>query len=330
MKRRELLKLFAAGAGAAGLGTSTCAWSQSSYPDRPIRLVIPFAPGGQTDILGRRFAQQLDLTFKQPVVVENKGGAGGTIGSLDVARAKPDGYTLLLGTSSTHSISPVAMATPPYDPVKDFTPISVLGIIPMVIAVHPAVPAKNLKELIALIRANPGKYSFGSAGMGSINHLTGELFKSLSGGLDLTHVPYKGSGQSVQDLLGGQIPVLMATFSSVIGYHRSGRLRILAITTEERSPVASDIPTAIESGIPGFVSYTYNLLFGPPNLPKDVLSKLSSATHKIMNDPAFGKQLQEIMIEPVKDSTPDQALAFVRAELSRFAPIIKATGTVVQ
>ncbi|GAA4322594.1 tripartite tricarboxylate transporter substrate binding protein [Pigmentiphaga soli] len=325
MNRRDVLG--AAAAGAAGLaGWPLAAAAQSRYPDHPIRLVIPFAPGGQTDILGRRFAQKLEAELGQPVVPDNKSGAGGTIGSSDVARSRPDGYTLLVGTSSTHSISPLAMDKQPYDPVKDFTAVAVLGVIPMCIVVNPNVPAKNLKELIDLIRKNPGKYSFGSAGMGSINHLTGELFKMRAGGLDYVHIPYKGSGQSVQDLLGGQVPTLMATLSSVQNYHRSGRVRILAVTTEQRVSAAPDIPTAIEAGLPGMVSYTYNMVFGPAGLPQPVLDTLATAYRKIMGDKAFQKELQDIGIEPVADSSGDKATAFLREESTRFEPVIKATG----
>lgn len=318
-------RVFLATAGVAVVAPRL-AWAQGAYPHRPVRLIIPFAPGGQTDILGRRFAQRLESAIGQSVVPENKGGAGGTIGSLEVVRAAPDGYTLEIGTSSTHAISPFIMAKQPYDPVKDFTSIALLGIIPMVIAVHPSVPAKTLKELIALIKANPNKYAYGSAGVGSINHLTGEMFKTQAGGLDLPHVPYKGSGASVQDLIGGQIPVLMATFSSLEAAHRSGRVRILAITTEKRSPIAPDVPTAIESGMPHMLSYTFNALFGPSAMPADVVSYLGDQSHKVMSDAAFQKDLQGLAIDPVADSTPESTTRFVRDQVARFAPIIKASG----
>lgn len=327
MNRRDVLG--AATALTAG-AWPTWGMAQAKYPERAVRLVIPFAPGGQTDILGRRVAQRLEGLLGQTFVPDNRGGAGGTIGSGEVARAKPDGYSLLIGTSSTHSISPVAMDKAPYDPIKDFTPIALLGLIPMVIVVHPSVPAQNLKELVALIKSHPGKYAYGSAGMGSINHLTGEMFKARAGGLQLEHVPYKGSGASVQDLLGNQVPMVTATLSSVQAYARSGRVRILAVTSEARNKSDPEVPTAIEAGIPGMVSYTYNVLFGPAGLPKNVVTTLANNCRTMMLDGAFLKELEGLGIDPVTDSTPEKTNQFVKAELGRFLPIIKATGTKVQ
>lgn len=196
MIRRDVLGFALAITATLALGLpSLPAQAQGKYPERPIRLVIPFAPGGNTDIVGRLFATKITPLLGQSVVIDNKSGAGGTIGSTDVARARPDGYTLLLGTSSTHAINPTAMDNPPYDPVKDFAPIAVIGIVPMSIAVHPSV-AGSLQELIKRVRANPGKYSYGSTGVGGINHLGGELFKKQAGGLDIVHVPYRSSGEN--------------------------------------------------------------------------------------------------------------------------------------
>ncbi len=306
------------------------AQAQGKYPERPIRLVIPFAPGGQTDIMGRRFAAKITPLLGQNVIIDNRGGAGGTIGTAEVARAKPDGYTLLVGTSSTHAINPSAMENVSYDPVKDFAPIAVLGIIPMVIAVHPSVPANTLRELVARVKTSPGKYSYGSAGMGSINHLAGELFKKQAGGLDIVHVPYKGSGQSVLDLIAGQIPIVSATFSSMVSYHRSGKVRILAVLSEKRSNAAPDVPTAIELGVPGMLAYTFNVLLAPAGTPKAVIDLLHQATMKVMGDEAFQKDLESLTIEPVTDSNPEKATQFIKDELAKWAPIIKATGTKAQ
>jgi tripartite-type tricarboxylate transporter receptor subunit TctC len=202
--------------------------AQSKYPERPIRLIIPYAPGGATDIMGRKFAAHVGPLLGQNLIVNNKAGANGVIGTTEAARAKPDGYTLLVGTSSTHALNPTAMENPPYDPVKDFAPVAVLGIVPIVIAVHPSVPAKTLQELIAVVRKNPRKYSYGSSGFGSINHLAGELLQKQVPGFVIQHVPYKGSGPSAIDLIAGQIPLLISTFSSVSAYYKAGRLRILA------------------------------------------------------------------------------------------------------
>lgn len=304
--------------------------AQGKYPERPIRLVIPFAPGGGTDIMGRRFGAKITPLLGQQVVVDNKSGAGGTIGTAEVARARPDGYTLLVGTSSTHAINPSAMDKPPYDPVKDFAPVAVLGIIPMVIAVHPSVPAKTLRELVARVKASPGEYSYGSAGMGSINHLTGELFKKQAGGLDIVHVPYKGAGAALLDLVAGQIPIAMVTVSSATAHHRSGKARVLATFGEKRSNAAPDIPTAVELGVPGMLAYTFNVLLAPAGTPKPVIDQLHQATTKVMSDAAFQKDLEGLSIEPVTDSNPGKAAQFIKDELAKWAPIIKATGTKTQ
>jgi len=303
--------------------------AQGKYPERPIRLVVPFAAGGGTDILGRRFANKVTPLLGQNVFVENRGGAGGTIGTAEVARARPDGYTLLVGTSSTHAINPSAMDNLPYDPVKDFAPVAVIGIIPMVIAVHPIV-AGSLQELIKRVKVNPGKYSYGSAGMGSINHLAGELFNKQAGGLDIVHVPYKGAGSALLDLVAGQIPIGMVTVSSATGHHRSGKVRILATFGEKRSNAAPDIPTAIELGVPGMVAYTFNVLLAPASTPKPVIEQLHKATMKVMSDEAFQKDLEGLSIDPVTDSNPEKATQFIKDELAKWAPIIKATGTKAQ
>lgn len=325
MKRREFIRFTAASSIAVNSFPSILR-AQAEYPNRPIRLIIPFAPGGQTDILGRRFAQRFESQLGQAVVVDNKMGAGGVVGSSELVRANPDGYTLSIATSSTHSISPFLMPKLPYDPLKDFTPIALLAIIPMVIVVHPSVPAKNLKELIDEIKSQPKKYSYGTAGVGSINHLTGEMFKAQAGGLDLVHVPYKGSGQSVQDLIGGQIPILMATYSSVEQYHRSGQARIIVITSESRSSIAPDIPTAVESGLPKMISLTFNMLLGPPKLSLSTVNFLANKANFVMNDISFRKSLESIAMDPVLDSTPEKSLNFLKDQVSIYGSIIKSSG----
>ena len=305
------------------------AQAQGKYPERPIRLVIPFAPGGNTDIVGRQLGNKITPLLGQSVVIDNKSGAGGTIGSADVARARPDGYTLLLGTSSSHAINPTAMENVPYDPVKDFAPIDVIGITSMAIAVHPTV-AKSLQELIKRVRANPGKFSYGSCGTGSICHVTGELFKKEAGGLDVVHVAYRSSGQSVMDLVAGQIPIVAGTFSSLVTYHRSKHVRVLAVFSEKRSNAEPDIPTAIELGMPGMVAATFNVLLAPAGTPNAVIEHLHQATMKVMSDAAFQKDLDRLTVEPVTDSSPEKAARFIKSELVKWAPIIKASGIKVQ
>ena len=325
MKRNQVtalagLAVLLTGMAVAPLG----AHAQTRYPDRPIRLVIPFAPGGNADILSRRLADRMGPLMKQSIVLDNKGGAGGVIGSAEAARAKPDGYTLLMATSSSHAISPL-LDNVPYDPVRDFTPIAVIGITTMTIAVHPSI-ARSLPELVKRVKANPKKFSYGSCGMGSICHLTGELFRTQAGALDIAHVPYKSSGQSIQELMGGQIPIVAGTFSSMLAQHRSGRIRILAVFSEKRSSDEPTVPTAVELGMPDMIASTFNALVAPAGIPKPVLDQLHQVTAKIMTDPAFQEDLVRILIEPVTDSNPEKAARFMKGELAKWAPVVKASG----
>ena len=299
--------------------------AQSKYPDHAIRLIIPYAPGGATDIMGRKYAARVSPLLGQNLVVDNKAGANGVIGTTEAARAKPDGYTLLVGTSSTHALNPTAMENPPYDPVKDFMPITVLGIVPIVIAVHPSVPAKTLQELIAVVKKNPKKYSYGSSGFGSINHLAGELLQKQVPGFVMQHVPYKGSGPSAIDLIAGQIPLLVSTFSSVSTHYKTGKLRILAVFSETRMAANPEIPTALESGVAGMLAYTYSIICAPAGTPQPVIDTLSRATAQVILDKSFQNESRDLGFESV-DSNPEKASRFIREELARWAPIIKATG----
>ena len=322
MNRRDLLR-FAT----AALGMPLAARAQETYPDRPIRLVVPFAPGGETDIIGRLWAQKVAPQLGGGFVVENKPGAGGAVATAEVARAKADGYTLLSGTTTTHVINPAAMANPPYDPVRDFVPIGIVSTTPTSILVHPAVPAGNVQELVALVRAHPGKYSYGSAGAGTITNMTGELFKLAAGGLDLTHVPYKGGGPAVQDLIAGHIPVATLILSSaVLAHHRAGRIRILAVNGETRLKAAVEVPTAIESGMPALRVVVFNAIFAPAGTPLPVVDALHQATAKAKREPSFSQDLERAGAEMAADSSPDQAARFIRDEIARWTPIVKASG----
>jgi len=302
---------------------SSQTYAQSRYPDRPIRIVIPFSPGGGTDIMGRKLGAAYTAVFGQSAIVDNKAGAGGTIGTAEVARAKPDGYTLLIGTSSTHTMAPLTMDNLTYDPVKSFTNIAVLGFGPYLIAVHPTV-AQNLPELIKRVKARPGKYSFGSTGIGGMVHFSGELFKKQAGDLDIVHVPYKGTGQSVQDLIAGHIPIVITAVSSAMPHHRSGRLRILAVFNERRSKAAPDIPTAVELGLKGMLAYTINVLCAPADTPRSVVDQLFRTTVQVMDD-AFQKDLVNLGIEPAPDTSPDKATQLIKDEIEKWAPIVRAT-----
>jgi tripartite-type tricarboxylate transporter receptor subunit TctC len=317
------LSLIVACAALAGPGA---AHAQNSYPDRPIRLIVPFPPGGQTDNVSRRLDAALTPILGQQLVIDNRGGASGTIGSAEAARAKPDGYTLLMSTASTHAIMPTMMAKIPYDAVKDFVPIIVISTGPMTISVHPSVPVRNLKQLVADVKAHPGKYSYGTAGVGSVNHLGGELFKSRAGALKILHVPYKGAGPVIQELMGGQIPMACTSLSSVLPHHRSGRIRTLAVMKEERSIGAPEIPTTAEGGIRGAVAYTYNIVLAPAGTPRSVIDHLSDALRRVMTDRSTVDSLIKLGVDPVKDSNPDKAAAMLKAELERWRPIIASLG----
>jgi tripartite-type tricarboxylate transporter receptor subunit TctC len=315
-----LIVAFAAAPGAKP------AQAQGTYPDRPIRLIVPFSPGGQTDNVSRRIGDALTKALRQQVVIDNRTGASGTIGSTEAARANPDGYTLLMGTASTHAINPTVMTKIKYDAVKDFDPIIVLGTGPMTINVHPSVPARTLKQLIATIKAHPGEFSYGSAGVGSVNHLGGELFKASAGGLKILHVPYRGAGPAVADMIGGQIPMTCTSLSSVLPHHRSGRVRTLAVMSEKRSVSAPKIPTAVEGGIPGAVAYTFNVVLTPAGTPRAVIDRLSGTLRNIMSDRAFVKSLVRLGVDPITDSNPQMAAAMIKTEIAKWRPLIDSLG----
>jgi tripartite-type tricarboxylate transporter receptor subunit TctC len=307
------------------LAAAPAAWSQGRYPERPIRLVVPFAPGGETDLIGRLWAQRVAPLLGASIVVDNRAGAGGALGSSEVARAKPDGYTLLSGQTTTHVINPIAMDKPPYDPLKDFVPIGILGTTPTVILVHPSVSARSLQELVALAKATPGKLSYGSAGAGTITNLTGELFKLKGGGLDIQHIPYKGAGPGLQDLIAGHLPMFTPILSSsVLAFHRSGKLRILAINSDSRNKAAADIPTAIESGLADMRVQVFNGIFAPAGTPRAIVDALHQATVKAKAE-TLRADLEKAGADMV-DSDPEKAAAFIRDEIARWTPVVKASG----
>ncbi|MGH6693636.1 MAG: Bug family tripartite tricarboxylate transporter substrate binding protein, partial [Gammaproteobacteria bacterium] len=237
-----------------------------------------------------------------------------------------DGYTILMGTTSTHAINPTMMSRIKYDAVNDFTPINVIATGPMTINVHPSVPARTLMQLVADVKSHPGEYSYGTAGVGTVNHLAGELFKAKAGILEMLHVPYKGAGPAVADLVGGQIPVTSTSLSSVLPHHRSGRVRTLAVMKEGRSVSASDIPTAEESGVPGAIAYTFNIIFAPAGTPRVAVDALKNALQKVMADQAFVDSLVRLGVDPVTDSSPDKAAAMLRAEIAKWRPFIVSLG----
>ena len=324
MKRRHLL--------AAGLGTlaaPTLARADAKYPERTIRLVIPFAPAGPTDIIGRMAAEKLTPLLGQTMIVDNKAGAAGSIGAMEVVHAKPDGYTLLFATSSTHAINPTAFAKPPYDPIKDFTPISSICVNPLVLVVHPSMP-NSVSGLVELMKKNPGKYSYASSGIGSILHLASEYFKREVGGMDVLHVPYKGSAPAIQDLLAGNVAWMFETFSTTLQQHRSGKLRILAFAHSKRATIAPEIPTMTEAGVKGYEAYTFNLILGPAGTPKNVVDAVDQASRKLIKDPAAIKFLEDIAAVPASDTSPERTAKFIKDELAKWAPVIHAAGVKIE
>lgn len=295
-----------------------------TYPSRSIRLIVPFPPGGQTDNVSRLIGNAITPLIGQQVVIDNRGGAAGTIGSAEAARADPDGYTIVMGTASTHAINPSFMSRIPYDAVRDFEPIIAVGTGPMTINVHPSVPARSLQDLIADARKHPGRYLYGHAGVGSINHLGGEIFKTRAGGLQIVHVPYKGAGPAVADLIGGQIPMTCSSLSSVLPHHRAGRVRTLAVLKEERSAGATDIPTASEAGVDGAIAYTFNIFLAPAKTPPEVINRLSTVIKQVMADSTFRNSMIKMGVDPILDSDPQKAAQLLRTEIARYKPIIHA------
>ena len=302
---------------AAATGTAT---SAQSFPDRSITMIVPFAAGGSTDVVARIVAQKMSEDLGQQVIVQNVAGAGGNLGADNVARAAPDGYTILMGTVATHALNPLILKSTPYDAEKDFAPISLLVIVPNVLVVNPELPAKNVQELIALLKADPDKYSYASSGNGTPLHLSGELFKSMAG-VDMQHIPYKGAGPALNDVIGNQVPIMFDNLPSSSSHIKAGTLRALAVTTVERASSFPDIPTIAESGISGYETYTWNALFAPANTPADVITRLNAAANKALTDPAVAERMKEFSATIV-GSTPEELGAHVKAELAKWKPVV--------
>ena len=295
-----------------------------SWPAKPIRWIVPFAPGGTTDILARTISDKLTIALGKPVIVENNPGAGGGVGAVQTAKAAPDGYTIMGGTISTHAINASLYKTLPYDPVKDFTPITLIARVPNLLVVNPDVPAKNVKELIALMKANPSKYTFASSGNGTSQHLSGELFKSMAG-VDMQHIPYKGSPAALQDVVSGQVTMTFDNITTAWPLAKAGKLRALAVTTAKRSPIAPDVPTLAEAGLAGYEIGSWQGVFAPAGTPVDVVKRLNTEIVKIINMPDVREKLVGLGAEPV-GNTPDEFAALVKSEVVKWAAVVKQSG----
>lgn len=295
-----------------------------SWPDRPVRIIVPFAPGGTADLLGRLVAQKLVETFKQPFPVENRSGAGGSIGADLVAKAPPDGHTLLVSGVATLALAPVLQRSVAYDPLRDFTHIALFGGPPAVLVIHPSVPATSLNEFVDLVKANPGRYSYGSPGNGTQGQLVAELFKRLAG-IEIQHVPYKGGTGAIADLIAGHIPAASLTLSTAAGQIHAGRARALAISTAARLPDYAGVPTYAELGYRDLVATIWFSLSGPANLPGEIVERLNAETRRALELPEVRERLRPEGIEPGRMSAPEFT-DFVSREIKRWAPIVRASG----
>jgi len=298
--------------------------AQAAYPDRPIKLVVPFAPGGSADFVGRLLAQQMSESLGQPVIVENKGGASGMLGNEYVAKSAPDGYTLTVGTLGPFAVNQTLYERVPYDNIHDFAPITLTGLSSHILVANPSVPVTNVSELIALAREKPGQLTFASSGTGNATHLTFELFKARAG-IDIVHVPYKGGGPAMADLVGGQVLFSFASMASAVPFVRSGRLRAIAVSGAERSALFPEVPTVAESGLPGFASEDWQGILAPAKTPADIVQKLNGEIGRILLLPEVKGKLQAAGFEP-KPSTPEWFAQFIQAETVKWAKLLKGIG----
>lgn len=322
MKLFRILGFAAVMLGAIALAPAPA--SAQAYPTKPIRLIVPFPPGGSTDILARSVAQKLTEAWGQQVIVDNRGGAGGTIGAELAGKAPHDGYTLMMGHIGTLAVNVSLYSKLSYDPLKDFVPVCMVALVPNVLVVNPALPVRNVTELIVYARANPGKLNYSSGGNGSAAHLAVEYFK-LQTGTSIVHVPYKGTGPSVADLIGGQVAMTMTGAPAVMGHVQSGRLRALGVSSPQRVPALAQIPTIAEAGVPGFDATQWYGIVAPTGTPKDIVTKLNAEIRKIMQSKDMLERLNtEGAIAAA--GTPEDFGAYIKSEITRWAAVVKAAG----
>ena len=313
----------------AVLAASSLAAQAADWPERPIRLIVPFPTGGATDVISRLIAEAASKELNTSIIVDNRTGAGGTIGSAEVARSKPDGYTFLFSTSSTHAIAPHLYKSLPYDAETDFTPIAHLGDAASVLLVNPSVPAQTLPELIEYARAHPDELNYASSGNGTIVHLGTEAFLNQAD-IVMSHVPYRGTGQAINDMLGGSIHVLLDAIPTGMPYVNSGQLRALGVTGQQRSPLAPDLPTFQESGLPGYESVTWFGLYAPAGLPDDIRDKAFDAFARSIQDPKVRARLQTLGVDQPRSTSREEFITLVREDSARWQGLIKLTGIQIQ
>jgi tripartite-type tricarboxylate transporter receptor subunit TctC len=321
LPRRRLLQLAA---GVSAFSALSLTARAQDYPARPIRLVVPFPPGGAFDTIGRPWAEQMKSRLGT-IVIENIGGGGGSVGAAQASRARPDGYTLLLGGATTHITEALLKNRPQFDPLKELEPISGIAITAFALAVHPSVPVNDLSELIAYAKANPGKLSYGSAGTGSLNHLTAEAFKLKVGLPDLIHVPYRGAGPAIADVLAGQIPMIVPAMTNlVLELHRAGKLRVLAVTHGTRLAAAPELPTAVEQGLTDLVTPNFIGVFAPAGTPNAIIDQIAKANLALLADEDYRQLLVSGTFEPRGGLNPDAYRRYVESEVARWTPIVAA------
>jgi len=321
----RILKFLAAAALVAL--TPQTSFATGPFPSKQIRFVVPYPPGGPLDTVARLLGQKVGASIRQPVVVDNVPGAGGNIGAGVVARAAPDGYTLLMGAVATHAINPALYPSIPYNAEKDFIAVTQLAATPNVLVLNPGVQAGSVAEFIKLAKSQPGKLNFGSGSTGSAGHLAGELFKSLAG-VDMAHIPYKGAAAAMQDLIGGRVDLMFDNLASSLAQVKAGRVKALAVTTAKRSTLAPDLPTIAESGLPGFDISTWFGIFVPAGTPRPVVERLHAEFTRALAAPDVREKMLNLGAEPV-GSTPDEFAAYVRAEAAKYAKLVKASGAKV-
>jgi tripartite-type tricarboxylate transporter receptor subunit TctC len=330
-RHRRFFSFIAAACFAACFAATSISGFAQSYPSKPIKFIVPYPPGGPLDTVARLTGQKLSERLGQPVIVENKPGAGGNLGADFVAKSPADGYTILMGAVATHAINPTLYKKIPYDAQKDFQPVTLLVSTPNVLVVNPSVKASNVKEFIALAKAEPNKLNFGSGSNGSAGHLAGELFKSMAG-VEMTHVPYKGGAPATTDLIAGQIQLMFDNLANVMPNIKSGKLRALAVTTEKRSAFAPDLPTIAESGLTGFDISTWFGIFVPAGTPKEIVTKLNEEFNRAIREPAMKEKLDAMGAEAVgatTGTTPEAFAIFIKSEAAKYAGVIKKSGAQV-